>query len=321
MLRVLSATVVLVALAMPVRGDLCDAIAGIDCSGNDIAKKATRVNSSVECCAFCQSLEGCRAWTWGRDGSCLAKKGCEGGKKDSGAMSGYVVAPPVPPPSDRCTVGLTFHGLNGTMLDNDYIGHDGEMDLDRDWNTKPAKQNYFKGPGHMFSPSSDLNLHYGCNHPGAVCHDEDWGKAEGKWVFVSSPGGPFTTDFDVKLVAVCIDGCPEDTKAGPWWLQGQEYKTVWKFTGQVGRADIVAATVGCCKRKPQTCDALHADPTACHAHCKTHEGPLGAMSPFCIADPCCQFNPSNPDFPIGSCGCNSNPPPTQCDHSVKDVVI
>lgn len=240
---------------------------------------------------------------------------------DAGATSGYVVAPPVPPPSNACRVGLTFRGLNGTRLDNDYLGQD-DLDVDKDWNVKPSRQNYFKGPAHIFSPNKDLNLHFGCNHSGAICHEADWRKAEGKWVFVSSPAGPFSTDFDVQLVATCVAGCPQDaTGAGPWWLQGQVYETVWEFTGKSGQPSVVAATADCCKRKPQQCDALHANPDDCKAHCSKHRGPLGALNPICLADPCCEFVPNNPDFPFGDCVCKHQAPPTVCDHSAHDIVI
>ena len=84
---------------------LCDAQPGLNCWGNDL-QNAGVVADAAACCAQCNALSGCKAWTWDAgEGNppheCWLKSGCGGARTDSGAVSGMADPPaPQPPPKD-----------------------------------------------------------------------------------------------------------------------------------------------------------------------------------------------------------------------------
>ena len=87
-------------------GALCDAQAGLNCWGNDLADGGV-VSSAAACCALCAAHSGCSAWTWDRGKSptaCWLKSSCAGARNDSQAVSGVAPppppGPPAPPPAD-----------------------------------------------------------------------------------------------------------------------------------------------------------------------------------------------------------------------------
>lgn len=310
------------ALAVDV-GDQCAAVVGKAYDrGPDLRDSDTHDAST--CCAECIAEPTCLAWTY--DSSSNTTKPCrlKGGDgviwlpvDAPSAVSGRRPTPPgptpAPPPEDSCTVGLTFSGLNGTALNNDYMWSPGDG----------PRFTHFDGPTHL-NPNSDLRLHWGCElparrlsahgvsvgDPGAVCHDQDAARAHGKWVMVT---GIEIMGSNVKLVALCASGCP--TQGGSAWKKGVVYNMTWTLTGEVGSHGTVAATASCCTRKPDPCDNY--DP----AKCKAHNGFLGIETPSCIADRCCEFVPNNPDFPVGTCEINPRAVKTKCDHSSPHLSV
>lgn len=292
----------------PSVADLCAPVSDLACTNFgkvDITTKSTHTASASECCAFCKDVQGCTAWTLSKSGECMAKKRCQQSVAKKGATSGFINKPYPLPPQNVCAFGLTFRGVNGTALDGDVLG---ESDLDLDLNQRGL---FYKGPQHLLNTKAGRNLHLGCAHPGAWCHKADVAKYANQWVFVDFPG---MVDGNVGVAAVCRSGCPDK-----YWLKGNVYDMVWELTGELGPVGSLKMSASCCARKPQQCDALHADPTACKAHCEKHNIGAGVVSPKCFTDACCAFVPNNPDFPLGSCECNSKPPPDACDHDAQSM--
>ena len=94
---------------------LCDAVAGLNCYGNDI-RDAGAAPSAAACCALCAAEPRCAAWTWdAAEGSppkgCWIKTSCAGARNDSQAVSG--VAPP-PPPGPPAPPPAGYH--NGVSI-------------------------------------------------------------------------------------------------------------------------------------------------------------------------------------------------------------
>lgn len=71
----------------PAPHDLCTPIPDIDCVGNDLVNK-TGLPSAAACCAFCESVPSCVAWSYQGDGHCFAKSGCDNPVSVPGGTSG-----------------------------------------------------------------------------------------------------------------------------------------------------------------------------------------------------------------------------------------
>lgn len=97
--RRLLSVLLLLTSAARVDSALCDAVAGLNCWGNDVTDAGVTPDASA-CCAACTAHGGCRAWTWdAAEGDppqhCWLKSSCAGARADSQAVSGH--ADPLPP--------------------------------------------------------------------------------------------------------------------------------------------------------------------------------------------------------------------------------
>lgn len=78
--------------------DLCTAVSGRQCYGDDI-KDMGIASTAADCCSACKSTPGCAAWTWNADidQHCWVKTNCSDTRFDSKYVSGFASSPPTPP--------------------------------------------------------------------------------------------------------------------------------------------------------------------------------------------------------------------------------
>lgn len=246
------------------------------------------------------------------------------------------------PDSDdgRCKVGLTFTGLG--QLDGDYMGFE------------RAGRSYYRDgfeAGHILQlaytysmPNLNHSFYggnsFGCDEfkgwgPPGGCSKADTAMTRNKWAFFSTP-----TPIDsapAKVLAVCEEGCPHWTPdckdlwtAGgkpppsdppylcPLWPEKWPEKQTWRILSGNGttKNTTVSATVACCERQPQECDACDSHQTCSgltglfHNSCPPEKGSV-IFPQTKLQKDCCQ-TVTYPPLDQKECVCTGSP--TVCKH-------
>lgn len=97
----------------PAPTGMCTLLPGVDCTGGDI-RDAGKVASAPACCALCEGMAGCMAWTWnkGYAKDCWVKESCATRSSDPNVVSGVGASPPGPAPAPASAHAFDVYSLD-----------------------------------------------------------------------------------------------------------------------------------------------------------------------------------------------------------------